>query len=148
MASLTDAASLRSAMTLRTRRPNGCSALRCRMVTSWSAARSRLTSSLPMNSVPPITRTRMVSSPQWKVNPRRRVLVVVLQTEVRNQLLALHPAKRIFQFHRLNENIVLGIEAGRGHGRFEKEREPLLHAAHSGALGEVHKQHDIEYQRC
>src|SRR3984885_10894242 len=55
---------------------------------------------------------------------RREVSVVILQAEMRDQLLALHPAKRIFQFHRLDEYIVLRIEARGRHRRLEKEREP------------------------
>src|SRR5579862_3192748 len=91
-------ASLRSAMTLRTRRPKGCAAFRCRIVTSWPAAISRLTRSLPMKSVPPITRTRIG-------------LVVILEAEVRDQLLALHPAKRILQLHGLDEDVMLRVES-------------------------------------
>src|ERR1700722_13108044 len=72
--------------------------------------------------------------------------VVILQTEMRYQLFALHPAKRVLQFHRLNENVVLGIKAWRSHRRFEKEGEPFLPPPHSGPLSEIHKQHDVEYQ--
>src|ERR1700722_174206 len=72
--------------------------------------------------------------------------VVILQTEMRYLLFTLHPAKRVLQFHRLNENGALRMDARRSHRRFEKEREPFLHTTHSGALSEIHKQHDVEYQ--
>src|SRR5580765_5271606 len=78
---------------------------------------------------------------------RSRVSVVILQAEVGDQILSAHPAQRVFQLHELDENVVLGIKAGRGHGRLEVKRQPLLNAAHSGALGQVHEQHQVEHQR-
>ena len=42
---------------------------------------------------------------------------------------------------------MLGIEPRRGHRRFEVEAQPLLDALHAGALGEVEKQHQVEYER-
>src|ERR1017187_10481104 len=114
------------------------------MVTSWPAARSRLTSSLPINSVPPITRTRIFVSPR-PASPRSDVQragrlplsVVIFETEVRNEILAFHPAKRVLEDHQLNENVVLGIKARSRHRRFEIEREPLLNAAQVGALRQI-----------
>src|SRR5579883_1096091 len=153
-----DVASLRSATAFLTRRPNGWAVFRCRIVTSCPAPSSFFTSNLPMNSVPPITRTRIVCSPPGHQTPhsgpgteaRRRLdvlLVVVLESEVSNQLLALHPAEGILQFHELNEDIVLGIEPLSRHRRLEVEGKPLLNASHSRALRQIHKQHQIQNER-
>ena len=37
------------------------------------------------------------------------VLVVILQSEMRNQILAAHPAESILELHQLNKDVVLGI---------------------------------------
>src|SRR5579862_7660443 len=63
--------------------------------------------------------------------------VVVFLAEVSNEILAHHPAQRVFQFHRLDKEVVLGVQFRRAHGRLEIEAEPFLNAAHSGALGEI-----------
>src|SRR6185312_14533081 len=108
-----------------------------------------------MNSVPPITRTRIVCSPPGHQTPHsgpgtealRRldvISVVVLESEVSNQLLALHPSQSILQFHELDEDVVLGIKSLSRHRRLEIERKPLLNASHSRALRQIHEQHQIE----
>src|SRR5271157_2455003 len=97
-----------------------------------------------MNSVPPMTSTRCPAG-SWRFDP----LVVILEAKVRDQILSSHPAQRILQLHELDENVVLGIQAGRRHRTFEIEGEPLLNAFHSRALREIEKQHQVEYQgRC
>src|SRR5580765_28264 len=75
------------------------------------------------------------------------LLVVVLTAEVRDELFALEVAQRVLQLHQLNEQVVLRIEAGRVHRRLEVEREPLLDAAHAGALREIEEQRDIQHDR-
>ena len=52
--------------------------------------------------------------------------VVVLQPQMRDQLFALQMTQGVLKFHQLDEQIVLRIEAGRGHGRLEVEAEPFL----------------------
>src|SRR5262245_41292838 len=71
-------------------------------------------------------------------------LIVVLQAEVRDQLLAPQVPQRVLQLHELDEQVVLGIEAGRGHGALEVEREPLLDAAHARAAGQVEEQRQVQ----
>ncbi len=61
--------------------------------------------------------------------------VVVLVTQVRDQFFAHHPAQRVFELHRLDEDVVLGVEAGGSLRALEIEAEPLLNAAEAGALG-------------
>ena len=51
----------------------------------------------------------------------RLLLVVVLQAQVRDQFLAAQMPQRVLQLHQLDEEIVLGIQAGGGHGRLEVE---------------------------
>jgi len=55
-------------------------------------------------------------------------LVVVLQAEVRDQLLSLQVTESVFQLHQLDEQVVLGVEPGNGHGGLEVEAEPFLDA--------------------
>src|SRR5579859_3344656 len=133
------AASLRSATRFSTRLEKLCLERRCRMATEWPAFSRSATSRRPMNSVPPMTSTFMQRGATTSV--------VIFQAEVRDQRFAAHPAQRVFQFHQLNENVVLGIKPRRRHGRFEVEREPFLHAAHAGALRQVQEQHQVEHQR-
>src|ERR1700688_3362967 len=111
------------------------------MVTSCSAPRTLFTSSFPINSVPPITRTRILSPRPAFQRPRSSV--VVFETEMRDELFALHPAQGVLQLHELDENIVLGIEARSRHGRFEIKREPFLNSPHTGALREIHEENQI-----
>src|ERR1041384_8804718 len=50
----------------------------------------------------------------------------------------------ILQLHQLNKDVVFRIQAGRGHRRFEIEREPFLHTFHAGALRQVKEQGQIK----
>src|SRR5512132_3262192 len=74
-------------------------------------------------------------------------LIVVLEPQMRDELLADHVAQRVLQLHQLNEQIVLGIQAGRVHRTLEVEREPLLDPRHSRAFCEVEEQREIENDR-
>src|SRR5947209_17003754 len=72
--------------------------------------------------------------------------VVILQTQVRDQVFAHDVAQRVLQFHRLNEQIVLWIETFSRLWRLEIKAQPLLDA--DGAqfwrsLGEVEEQHEV-----
>jgi hypothetical protein len=55
-------------------------------------------------------------------------------------LLAHHPAERVPELGLLDEQVVLGIEAGRGLRGLEIEAEPLLDAAEPGPPGQVEEQ--------
>src|SRR4051812_43265556 len=87
--------------------------------------------------------------------PRERsgslaLLVVVLQPKVSNQTFAHDVPQRVLQFHRLDEQIVLGIQARRGLRRLEIEAQPLLDAdipQRGRALGEIEKQAEVERNR-
>jgi hypothetical protein len=48
-------------------------------------------------------------------------LVVVLQSQVRDERLASQVPQRVFEFHQLNEQVVLGVESRSGHRRFQIE---------------------------
>src|SRR3954471_6295143 len=65
------------------------------------------------------------------------ISVVILQAEVRDQILAAHVTQRVLQLHQLDEQVVLRVEARRVHRALVIEGEPLLDAAHAGALREV-----------
>src|SRR5690349_17898696 len=85
-----------------------------------------------------------ITSPPMSAGCPSGALVVVLTAKVRNELFALEIPQRVLQLHQLNEQVVLGIEAGRVHRALEVERQPLLDAVHTGALGEVEEQRDVE----
>src|SRR3954453_14391445 len=96
----------------------------------------------PVKKSSPMTRTRM-SAGQCNAGS-----VVVLEAEMCDQVFSAHPAQRILQLHKLNEDIMLGVQAFSSHGRLEVEREPFLDASHPGALCEIEKQHQIQHNRC
>src|SRR5215510_6009502 len=73
--------------------------------------------------------------------------IVVLASEVRDQLLALHVAQSVLQFHQLNEQIMLRVHLTRMHRRFEVERQPLLNPRHAGAFGEIKEERRIHHNR-
>src|SRR4051812_4617527 len=74
-------------------------------------------------------------------------LIVVFTAKVRDQIFALEIPQRVLQLHQLDEQIVFGIEIRRVHRRLEVERQPLLDAAHAGALGQVEEQRDVQDDR-
>ena len=78
---------------------------------------------------------------------RARFLVVVFESQVGDQILAAQMPERIFQFHELNENVVLGIQSGCSLRRFEVERKPLLYPFHPGPLSEIEKKSEIQNDR-
>src|SRR5438874_11016907 len=56
----------------------------------------------------------------------------------------------VLELHELDEEVVLGIEAGSGHRRLEIKAEPFLDAAATqfwGALCEVEEEHQVEDER-
>src|SRR5438105_7091682 len=74
--------------------------------------------------------------------------VVVFQTQVRDQTFAHQMAESILQLHELDEQIVLGIELGRGHGRIKIEAQPFLNSNSlqlGAALCQVEEQHQIKH---
>jgi hypothetical protein len=56
----------------------------------------------------------------------QRPSIVILQPQMRDQLLAFQVPERIFQLHQLNEQIVLGIQARHRHRRLKVKAQPLL----------------------
>src|SRR6185437_8996497 len=73
--------------------------------------------------------------------------VVVLEAEVGDHLFAHDVAQGVLQLHGLDEQVVLGVEAGGGDGALEIEREPLLDAEaaeRGGALGKIGEQDQVE----
>ena len=59
-------------------------------------------------------RATFVARPQKKQH-QPAGLVVILKTEVCDQVFATQMAECVFKLHQLDEDVVLGIEAGRGH---------------------------------
>src|SRR5262245_28343282 len=76
-----------------------------------------------------------------------RLSVVILVAQVRDEVLAHHPAERILELHALNEEIVLRVEPFRGHRALEVKAEPLLHSTEARSLREIHEQREVEDQR-
>src|SRR5262245_16260552 len=75
------------------------------------------------------------------------VLVVVLTTEMRDELFALQEPQRVLQLHQLDEEIVFGIETRRVDRALEVERQPFLDAVHVRPLREIEEQGDVEDDR-
>src|SRR5271165_6377965 len=51
------------------------------------------------------------------------LLIVVLHSQMRNQLFSAHPAQRVLQFHQLDEDVMLGVKVGSGHRGLVIERQ-------------------------
>jgi len=64
-----------------------------------------------------VGRDREDSDSQESTAPHQ--LVVILQSQVRNQFLALQMPQRVLQFHQLNKQIMLGIKPRRRHRRLK-----------------------------
>src|SRR5262249_10276297 len=75
----------------------------------------------------------------------RTRLIVVFGAKVGDELLPTKMPQRVLQLHELNEQVVLGVEAGRGHRALEEEREPLLDAVHSGTMRQIHEERQVEH---
>src|ERR1035437_632412 len=132
-------ASLRSAMRFSTRRAKSCFGLRCKTATWWPAFRNSSTSSFPMKRVPPITKTFIEAPKALRRGgggsdfiPRRaqplsgysqtiQPLIVIFQAQMRDQVLTTHPTQGILQLHKLDEDVVLGVNIGSMHGPLEIE---------------------------
>ena len=61
--------------------------------------------------------------------------LVVVASEMRDDILTHHPTQRVLQLRQLNEEIVLGIEARSNLRTLVVEAQPFLDATESGALG-------------
>src|SRR2546421_71976 len=70
--------------------------------------------------------------------------VVVFEAEVRDEVFAAQVSERVLELHQLDEDVVFGVETGRGHRRLEVEGEPLLYALHADALSEVEEEREVE----
>src|SRR6266852_5233776 len=97
---------------------------------------------------PPLVQFLSRVANHWARAPSRGRSVVILLPQVRDQVLAHHPAQRVLQFHQLNEQIMFGIQIGRGHRRFEIETQPLLNPSHARALRQIQEQNKIKNNRC
>src|ERR1700760_3482387 len=136
------------------------------MDTSWPPRTNSLTSKRPMNNVPPITSSFFDSG--WSLfftdstlvlvleaeaaagirclsylTPQRyfRSLIVVLQPEVRDEILSLHPTESVLQFHQLNKYIVFRVQTGRRHRTLEVERQPFLNTLQFCSPSEIQEKH-------
>ena len=69
----------------------------------------------------------------------------LIPAEVGDELLAAQVAERVLQLHELNEQVVLRIQSRSGHRALEVERQPLLNAAHPGALRQIQEERDVEH---
>src|SRR4029450_6898571 len=82
--------------------------------------------------------------PVWLILVLLVSSVVVLEAQVGDEVLALHVAQGVLQLHELDEQVVLGVEAGGGHGTLEVERQPLLDPAHPRAGREVAEDREVQ----
>src|ERR1035441_7372413 len=76
--------------------------------------------------------------------------LVVIEAQVRNQVLPHDVAQRVLHLHRLDKQIVLRVDALGAVWRLEVEAQPLLDAQAAQARrtrGEVHEQAQIQRQR-
>src|SRR4029450_10258361 len=73
--------------------------------------------------------------------------VVILPTQMGDEILAAQKAQRVLQLHHLDEQVMLGIQPGCVHRALEVEREPFLDAFHARPLRQVQEQRHVEYDR-
>src|SRR6056297_419482 len=73
--------------------------------------------------------------------------VVVVEAEVRDLVLAHHPAKRVLELPVLDEDVVLRVQPGLCLRRLEVEGQPLLDPAHPAPGREVEEERQIEHDR-
>ena len=73
-------------------------------------------------------------------------LLVVVASEMRDDILTHHPAQRVLQLRQLDEEIVLGVEARSDLWALVVEAQPLLNSTHSCALSEIAEENEIESQ--
>src|SRR3954463_12083324 len=74
------------------------------------------------------------------------ISVVVFQSQMRDELLTAQVTQRVLQLHRLNEEVVFGVEAWLGHRRLQVEAEPLLYADAAqllATLRKIQEQHQV-----
>src|SRR6266851_1160473 len=79
-----------------------------------------------------------------------RLLAVVVEAEVGDEAFAHDVAKGVLELHRLDEEVVLRVDAGGAVGSLEVEAEPLLNAEAAQAWGtgrEVHEEDEVEGER-
>src|SRR2546423_1900490 len=62
---------------------------------------------------------------------------VVLQSEVRDLIFAHQMPEGVFELRLLNEEIVLRLQSGRGHGTLVVEGQPFLNSLHASAVREI-----------
>src|SRR5580704_7950023 len=77
----------------------------------------------------------------------KTTLVVIFLPQVSDQVFSHHPSQRVFQLHRLNKQVMLGIKTRSRHRRLEIEAQPLLNTLHPRALCEVQEQNQIQNDR-
>src|SRR6266487_3823132 len=104
---------------------------------------------------PELRRSKRKSTPKGIPSGLKRLIcaeaeltelsVVILKTQMRNQVFAAKVTKGVLELHQLDEDIVLGVERGCGHWRLEVEREPFLDAFHAGALGQIEEESQVEH---
>src|ERR1035437_7517953 len=79
--------------------------------------------------------------------PHRRWSVVVFQAKVGNQVRAHDVAQGVLELHRLDEQVVLRIQALSRLRRLQVEAQPLLNTDRAQlrrAFGQVEEQHQVE----
>src|SRR5215207_10087651 len=111
-----------------------------------SPARSAPSGTPGLTATSPTTRTSGPAAAA-RLGSKPLLLEVVVHSEVGDLLLAHHPAQRVAELRLLDEQVVLGIEAGRDLRGLEVEAEPLLDAAEPGPPGQVEEQAQVEGER-
>src|SRR5260370_41814770 len=84
------------------------------------------------------TASRVATSLRWVPTPSPCTSVIVLQAQMGDQVFPAQMAERVLELHELDEEVVLGVEAGCGHQGFEVAGGPLLDPARPRPGREVH----------
>src|SRR5690349_20355429 len=79
----------------------------------------------------------------WAFGAAAVISVVILPSQMGDQVLSLQIPQGVLQLHQQNEQIVLGVQARRVHRALVIEREPFLNAAHARPPGKIAEQRGI-----
>src|SRR5215207_5042074 len=119
--------------------------------TSWPLRCSADARSTTCRSAPPTSRESTTSSTLTSREDDEDItvtpwtpLVVVVEAEVGYEVLAPYGPQGVLQLHKLDKEVVFGVELGQDHRALEVEREPLLDAPHPSPLRQVQEQRQVE----
>src|SRR5260370_37822384 len=109
----------------------------------WDPSRMSDAARLQLGWMCPDSAEALTSAGRDRTTRRRSVVVFV--AKMGDRLFAHHPAQGVLQLHQLDEEIVLRVEAFRGHRALEVEAEPLLDSLQAPAPRPAHPQSETEH---